>query len=478
MGQTYKEGQIVLLGNGMGEKACIKKFLGSGERKEWYEAEYRTAPKLLQWSSDTGFLSLNPGESREDSKKTWNKFCMILNSKFKDTGITLDVPEKVNLTDNGVFFLMGEVPQDYYSFKDYAEEKKISQNGKEFTVRFASIPAVIEAAWKLVKFYKTLYEESAFYLGDLKDAVYFHAKTGNMIFRDVYGLRKFGVKVRHEDLYNEYPAPELILEQTDVFTEDTENWSLAVYLYELFYHSGGPFKGMKSMCQNFYSMEEEYRWMAEEGVFTMEENLCENRPVHGVQDRLIKYWETYPQEIRQSFTEVFVDGKTDMEARKTPKEWQMVLNQMKTDYLICSCGKKGFVSEFKQTKEGHYCCPVCGKQYYTFESGKNRIYLCNGTKLMQWQLKPTDTESSVCMGMVVENRQRKGVFGVKNMSCTDWTGVDPSGAERTISPGGGIPIWQGLCITFDENCVWKIKGKDEVNDGGRYDDGYDESGQQ
>ncbi len=353
----------------------------------------------------------------------------------------------------------GKIPKDYYSFEDYANENRVLRDGNEITVRFADIPAVLEAAWKLVKFYKALYDQGAFFPGDLKKSIYFHAKTGERMFDDFDKVRKFGGKVYAEDRFHEYRAPELILGETDTYTQETENWTMAVYLYELFYHSGGPFKGFSSMLENFFDQEEEYRWMAEKGIFTMEENLCENRPVHGVQDRLIKYWELYPEELRQCFREIFVEGKKDVSLRKTPKEWQMVLNRLKTQYLMCTCGKKGFVSEFEKTKEGHYRCPVCGKIYYTFESGENRIYLSNDTKLMQWQLNPKDTENNTCIGMVVENKQRKGVFGIKNMTQEEWTGIYPGGEVRPIVPGGGIPLWQGLGITFKEDCVWGIKGE-------------------
>lgn len=358
----------------------------------------------------------------------------------------------------------GQIPQDYYSLGDYADESRISRDGNTVTVRFADIPAVLQAAWNLVKFYKMMYEQGAFFPEDLKKSIYFHARTGDWLFRDYDKARKFGIKVYAADRYHEYCAPELILGETDTYTQDTENWTLAVYLYELFYHSGGPFKGFRSMMQNFFDQEEEYCWMAEKGMFTMEENLCENRPVHGVQDRLIKYWELYPETLRTCFRDIFVDGKKDAAFRKTPKQWQMVLNRMKTEYLVCSCGKKGFVTEFEETKEGHYRCPDCGKIYYTFESGENRIYLCDGTKLMQHQLDPEDPENDACVGMVVENRQRKGVFGIKNMSQEEWTGVYPGGEMRPIVPGGGIPLWQGLSITFREDCIWRIKGEMK-NDG-------------
>lgn len=397
---------------------------------------------------------------RNINNDEWN----VLKSRLKDTGIELERPL--------------HSPEEYHSFRDYAAEKRY-QNGKDtVTTRFASIPAVIEAAWKLVRFFKILQEENMFCVDDLKENVYFHAKTGKMVFKDPDGLRKWeeipeeaaldgtaeippkeaGDVLKYRESFH---APEQVLGKVRENSRDTQNWSLAVYLYELFYHSGSPFSGHLSMKQVFFSKEEEILWMAGEGIFTMEDDSCKNRPVHGVQDRLIRYWEHYPQVLRDIFTQIFVEGKEDVQKRCTPLEWQQVLNRLKTQYLTCKCGAKGFLSGFVQNPQGYYQCPKCGNIFYVLSTQDNEIYLSTSdeTRIFRWQVFPEKSENQEVLGVVMENRQHKGVYGIKNMSSETWMGVFPNGEERPVGPGGGIPLWKGLQITFQEGNTWRIKGE-------------------
>lgn len=43
------------------------------------------------------------------------------------------------------------------------------------------------------------------------------------------------------------------------------------------------------------------------------------------------------------------------------------------------------------------------------------------------------------------------------MSTVSWTGIFPDGGERVIEPGGVIPVWRGLTVTFAPGCVWQIE---------------------
>ena len=44
-------------------------------------------------------------------------------------------------------------------------------------------------------------------------------------------------------------------------------------------------------------------------------------------------------------------------------------------------------------------------------------------------------------GLIVENRQKKGLYGIKNVSQGVWRGFYPDGKIKDIPNGQGIPIW-------------------------------------
>ena len=59
-------------------------------------------------------------------------------------------------------------------------------------------------------------------------------------------------------------------------------------------------------------------------------------------------------------------------------------------------------------------------------------------------------------GMVIENRLKKGLFGIKNMSDDVWKAKFPDNSIREVAPGKGVPIWTGLEIDFGDNLIAKI----------------------
>ena len=59
-------------------------------------------------------------------------------------------------------------------------------------------------------------------------------------------------------------------------------------------------------------------------------------------------------------------------------------------------------------------------------------------------------------GTVIENRIKKGLFGVKNMSRQTWQAVFPDHSLLEVGPGKGVPIWKGLEIDFGDGISGKL----------------------
>ena len=53
-------------------------------------------------------------------------------------------------------------------------------------------------------------------------------------------------------------------------------------------------------------------------------------------------------------------------------------------------------------------------------------------------------------GEVIENRLKKGLYGIKNLSRQPWSALFPDGTVKTVGPGKGVPIWKGLKIDFSD----------------------------
>lgn len=356
---------------------------------------------------------------------------------------------------------------DFWRFDEYTNEIQRVVNQNQITLRFTSMKAMLRAAKEIVNMYSKWERQNLIYLGDPRRTFYFDTKSGELDFRGENKVAGYGYLVPGDLELSELIAPEIVNGIVDSYSGNTQRWALAVVLYEFFYHNDGPYKGAESLMKVFYSVDEEYRWMAKYGIFNMEDNTRRNRAVHGVQDRLDKYWWIFPQILRDTFTRIFVEGKEDCKKRISTEEWRIILNQVENRYLECSCGYKGFVEGFPVNEDHHYICPRCNQTFYQFSNGLHAVYLSTNAVIKRNQIYPECFEDNSQFAIVVENTKQKGLFGVKNVSSEHWRGRYPNGIEKDIGPGGGIPIWQGLELMFADGNKWVIK---EVQKNDRYDE--------
>ena len=348
---------------------------------------------------------------------------------------------------------------EYHRFEEYVKEHQYYKEQQKVTVRFATMKAMLNAAWSIVDLYDYMDKNNLVYAGNPKQTLWFHPLTGHINLRDTMNFMDVDDKIEKQEEYNELTAPEVIKNNSNVYTRGGQNWSLAVLLFEFFYHSDSPYKGIASVMESFINPQDEYRWMAEYGVFNMDKYVSDNRPVRGVQARLMKYWEVFPAVLQDGFTQTFVEGKEHPENRLAAYEWKKIINQLQTAYIDCQCGYKNFIVKFEKNGDGHWCCPKCKKIYYIFSNGENEIYLTTNTVIKRNQMYPQQSDHGESIGMVVENTRQKGLFGIKNISDETWDGIYPDYVQKPIEPGGGIPIWPGLKIILPDGQQWTIQGE-------------------
>ena len=257
---------------------------------------------------------------------------------------------------------------------------------------------------------------------------------------------------------------ENIAEDTEVYDSfkecyslETDRYFMAVYLFEYFFHTGSPFEGKKMVNRCFLSPEEKELFRAREGRFCMEPGEEENIPVKGIQDKLIQYWNEYPEILKKMFQKAFLDGGRLRELRPTEVDWKQLLVRMAMDYKSCRCGFHGFSYRLIQKENGTLGCPKCGKIYYPLTNGMDRILLAEGEKLYECQTGRNPMDKDTVTGLIVENRQKKGLYGIKNVSQGVWRGFYPDGKIKDIPNGQGIPIWSGMSVRFELGEEWNLR---------------------
>ena len=344
------------------------------------------------------------------------------------------------------------------------------------TACFSTMKALLEGAFHLVEYFEKLHREGEVFRSDSADMFRFSLATGEMQKREPAKKEKEMGRTEDETAaadvllaagpveINEFLAPELvecIKEGTTAeelpFTVETDRYFMAVFLFEYFFHTGSPFEGKKMVNRCFLSPLEKEVFRAEQGQFCMDLGENENTPVKGIQDKLIHYWEEYPDILKKMFQRAFMDGGTLCEFRPTEVDWKQTLVRLMMDYQVCGCGFQGFSNRLRPKENGTLLCPVCGKTYYVLSDGMNRILLAEGVKLYACQTGRDAFDKDTVTAVVAENRQKKGLYGIKNVSRGVWRGHFPDGSTREIKEGQGIPIWNGMQVRFETGEEWSLR---------------------
>ena len=348
-----------------------------------------------------------------------------------------------------------------YGLKDIVEEHE---------AHFTTMQAMIDGALAFVAFFEKLHLAGQVYASVRPDAFTFDMETGEMTVDAEGSIEEAGVKtmeIREEEI-TEFMAPELLEsimksreEGKNVyeaeFHADTDRYFMSVFLFEYFFHTGSPFEGKQMVNRCFLSPLEKEYYRVTDGCFCMEEGREDNGPVKGIQDKLIRYWHEYPEVLRKVFQRAFLGAGTLFTLRPTEVDWKSVLVKMFLDYKECSCGFRGFSRELVDCKNGTLACPKCGKIYYVLSNGMDRILLAQGEKLYECQTGRHAFDKDTVTGIVVENKNHKGLYGIKNLSKGEWRGFFPNGETKDIGQNQGIPIWDGMTLRFELGEDWSLR---------------------
>ena len=94
----------------------------------------------------------------------------------------------------------------------------------------------------------------------------------------------------------------------------------------------------------------------------------------------------------------------------------------------------------------------------------DRILLAEGEKLYECQTGRNPMDKDTVTGLIVENRQKKGLYGIKNVSQGVWRGFYPDGKIKDIPNGQGIPIWNGMSVRFELGEEWNLRLMQQVEE--------------
>ncbi|MBR5047287.1 MAG: hypothetical protein IKX76_03525 [Eubacterium sp.] len=341
---------------------------------------------------------------------------------------------------------------------------------------FPDMKTLIQGAYSFASFFEKMHLAQKVYVGNDPSDFRISLDTGEMEYRGEDGFQEASeegeVVVSGQDaiLINEFAAPELILAYKEGaplhYNDETDRYFISVFLFEYFFHTGSPFEGKKMVNRCFLSPLEKEVFRADQGVFCMDTGDHENYPVKGIQDKLIRYWKAYPDFLHKMFLRAFMNGGASTFLRPSAVDWMRVMIHLTMDYKECACGYHGFSFSLPEQENGTRLCPRCGKVFYPLTNGMDTLWLSEGQKLYECQTGRIPFDKEKVTGIVVENRQRKGLYGIKNLGTAEWRGMFPDGRIREIGRNQAMPIWNGMRIRFELGEDWflRLKCPDKIPD--------------
>jgi len=314
-----------------------------------------------------------------------------------------------------------------------------------------SFYALCRAAFNLTNGYQKLHAMGYSYRDISFGNLFFDPDNGDVLICDNDNVSANGID--NSSVYGtpRFMAPEIVVGKAKP-SRNTDLFSLAALLFYMFM-MGHPLEGKLEAdikCMDIHAMNKLY---GTNPVFVFDPTNKTNRPVKGYQDNVLIYWDLYPQQLKDLFTQSFTEGLTAPNKRVTEKRWLEAFANLMSGITSCpNCGAEIFYDDHKVASGIAHTCWNCGnavKMPSSLVVGKNRVLLLKDTKLYAHHICGNYDMTTV-VGTVVQNPNNPNLWGIKNESTENWTYVKPDGMQIPVAIGRSAAIAKGVKIDFGQ----------------------------
>lgn len=426
-----------------GGKAKVIGIIGEGKQSTVYLVEYNGRKMALKWY-DTNKID-NLDKIHENIKNNIKDGAP--NKKF----LWPEYMTKVDSETGAFGYFLEFKPDSFEYFADIINGYKLVNDTvtghlAKKKVRFTSLYAMVTAVLNIINAFSQISKAGKSFQGLGEGSFFINTDTGAVLINDCDTIASFDTNLDMQ-IRTIYKAPEVLL--GNIPDNNSNIYSLAIILFRLLFR-GDPFEGEKTVmdvCLNEKQLAKHY---SSEAVFIYDPNNSSNRPIRGIHDNVIKFWNQYPQYIKDIFVQTFTESIKNPDKRISFEEWQNTFIRLRSEILTCICGKSHFISILGKSDDEVFTCPVCGIKFASMKF-TNRVYpmpLYIGCKIFECEIEPYCEDFLKIAGELVENKIQKGLMGIKNVSDKKWKVRLPDGLFHDITSGKGFPVWQGLEIDF------------------------------
>ena len=234
----------------------------------------------------------------------------------------------------------------------------------------------------------------------------------------------------------------------------TDLHALAVILFQLLmiHH---PLEGRHETeieCLDLEAMRQLY---GAHPIFIFDPKHLGNRPVPGLHDNALIFWNFYPGYVRDIFQRAFTAGLHDPHARVTENEWRSIFTRMRDQIYYCDhCGVESFLSD-QANSPGAVPNQDCWRCQHRLPPPlrirlvHHAVVLNQDTVLYAHHLDAhRRNDFSQIMAEMAPHPTRPEVWGLKNLSALTWSSHAPNGATVAVHSGRSVSLVPGLRVRF------------------------------
>jgi DNA-binding helix-hairpin-helix protein with protein kinase domain len=305
-----------------------------------------------------------------------------------------------------------------------------------------SFATVISTCLHLVESFRLLHAGGLCYRDISLSNVFFEPNTGDIRICDVdnVGIDDGKSKVLGTPLFM---APEIVRDpgHNTFPSRRTDLHSLAVLLFVLLFMEH-PLIG-KRVDMGLWDESHAIQHFGWQPVFIMSDADPSNRPL---QEHVERYWQLYPEFLRQRFLTAFGAALTDPGARVTEGEWIRVLTELRDCMGTCPVCD---ATVFYDLRSGHaQHCQSCGNDLprpLVVVVGKRRLIVSRHLRFGSDLLRSHAASDDV-LARAVRHPHDPARLGLKNLTQNSWSVTTADGAEYTVGPQQAVELSDGMNV--------------------------------
>ncbi len=306
---------------------------------------------------------------------------------------------------------------------------------------------IIKVAMQLVDSFETLHKKRLCYQDISFGNFFIDPISADILICDNDNVSGEHEKDGHVLGTPRFMAPEIVRGDSnpDVLSD---LFSLSILLFYLFmiHH---PLEGTlesKIRCFDLPAMAKLY---GTNPVFIFDPINTTNRPIKGLHDNAIIFWNLYPHKFKRAFIHSFTTGlKPSKVSRLTEAQWREVLIFLSDSLVTCECGAQNFYDAGLNYKPIKSNCWNCGRQFASkpYLIVNRRMVMIEPSKKI-W-IQKNRKSKYVNIGEIQVHPNNPEIFGMVNKSDLSWDVKFNDGRHMNINSGEAVNIHRISSIDF------------------------------